>query len=329
MQTRLFGRTGIKISELVLGGGWVGGILIDPDDETKRQAMSRALEAGINWVDTAPLYGQGKSELALGWLLRECRPTPHLSTKVKLAADELADIPGAILRSIEASLRRLGRSAVDLVYLHNPIRAQAEPGELAVGLAQVLGPNGAIEGLERARDKGLTRFIGITAIGDAACLRQVVDTGRIDAAQIYYNVLNPSAGRAMPPAWTGQDFQNLLAACARHKVGTMAIRVLAAGVLATQVRHGREGLLTSNTTLPEEERKARALISALGNQYGTPAEAAIRFALSNRELSAAVIGLAKLEHLDIALKAAQAGALPTAALGAIETLYASDFGKAR
>ena len=96
MRYRPFGRTGLQVSELVFGGGWVGGILIHQDDGTKRAALQRALEAGVNWVDTAPSYGDGQSEAALGWLLREVEPTPYVSTKVRLDLGRLDDIPGQI-----------------------------------------------------------------------------------------------------------------------------------------------------------------------------------------------------------------------------------------
>jgi predicted aldo/keto reductase-like oxidoreductase len=79
MNHRTFGRSGIEISEIVFGGGGVGGILIHQDDATKREAIRRALAGGINWIDTAAMYGNGKSEEALGWLLPEAGATPYLS----------------------------------------------------------------------------------------------------------------------------------------------------------------------------------------------------------------------------------------------------------
>jgi aryl-alcohol dehydrogenase-like predicted oxidoreductase len=57
MRYRTFGRTGLQVSELVFGGGWVGGVLIHQDDQTKLATLRRALDAGINWIDTAPSYG--------------------------------------------------------------------------------------------------------------------------------------------------------------------------------------------------------------------------------------------------------------------------------
>ena len=66
MKRRVFGRSGIQVSEVVFGAGAVGGILIHQDDATKREAIRRALAGGINWIDTAAQYGNGKSEEALG-----------------------------------------------------------------------------------------------------------------------------------------------------------------------------------------------------------------------------------------------------------------------
>ncbi len=105
MKYREFGRTGLEVSELVFGGGAVGGILVHADDDTKLEALRRALKGGINWIDTAPTYGQGRSETALGWLLDEVEETPYLSTKVQIEIDELSDIPGQIERSLEATIR--------------------------------------------------------------------------------------------------------------------------------------------------------------------------------------------------------------------------------
>ena len=59
MRYRPFGRTGLEVSELVFGGGWVGGLLIHQDEASKLNATRRALDAGINWIDTAPSYGAG------------------------------------------------------------------------------------------------------------------------------------------------------------------------------------------------------------------------------------------------------------------------------
>jgi aryl-alcohol dehydrogenase-like predicted oxidoreductase len=325
MKYRTLGRTGLEISELVFGGGKVGGLLIFQDDETKRAAIRMALDGGINWIDTAPLYGDGKSEEALGWLLKEIDDTPYLSTKVGLDPDRLDDIPGEIERSVHASLKRLGRDSVDLLQLHNPISNTG--GRRAIAVDHVLARDAAADGLERMRDQGLTRFIGLTALGQAGDCRQVIDSGRFDTAQVYYNLLNPSAGRTLPAAWTGHDFTGVIAAARSQDMGLLAIRILASGVLATDLRHGRESVLGEASDIPTEERRAAAVFAALGADHGTRAQTAIRFVLANPDISGAIVGLAELSHLEGALGAVEAGPLPQEALDRLEAVYESGFGE--
>jgi len=326
MKHRKFGRTGVEVSEVVFGGGWVGGILIHKDDDTKRAAIRRAMEAGINWIDTAPSYGDGKSEEALGWLLQEIDDEPHLSTKVLLDLKRLDDIPGQVEASFAASLDRLRRKSVDLIYLHNPIAPETD--DKRIGLDRVLGDGGVLEAFERLRDRGVIRHFGITALGEAPAVKQVIASGRIDAAQVYYNMLNPSAGEAMPLAWTGHDLSNLIADCREHKVGVMNIRAFAAGVIATDQRTGREMIITDETQISEEERKARAVLEALGREHGTPAQTAIRFSLSNPDIDCVAVGMAEYRHLEEAITGAEMGPLPEAALKQLRALYATDFGRA-
>ena len=326
MRYRTFGRTGLRVSELVFGGGYVGGLLIHQDDETKRAALRRALDGGINLIDTAPAYGNGKSEEALGWLLREVDEEPYLATKFRIDPSRLDDIPGQIEASLHGSLRRLRRESVDLLQLHNAITPETAGRALAV--EHVLGRGGVADGLDRLRAQGLIRFAGITALGDTASCRRVVESGRFDSAQVYHNLLNPSAGRAaMPAGWSGQDFGGLIAACRAHGVAVMNIRVLAAGVLATEVRTGRENAIAEGAEIPEDERRARAAFEALGTAHGARAQTAIRFALGHPDIACVVVGLAELSHLEEALAAAEMGPLPDEAVARLERLYASDFGR--
>jgi D-threo-aldose 1-dehydrogenase len=326
MRKRRFGRTGLQVSELAFGGGYVGGLLILADDDTRRRALARAFEAGINWIDTAPLYGQGRSEEALGRLLAEFEERPYLSTKVGLDPAKLQDIPGEVERSVHASLKRLRRDSVDLLQLHSPIAAQPKTGALrTIGVDEVLRSGGVADALERMRSQGLTRFVGLTALGETPAIIRAIDSGRFDSAQVYYNLLNPSAARAMPPAWTGHDFSGVMAACKRHDTAVMCIRVLASGVLATDVRHGREVAVTDSADLDTEQRRAGAALSALGTAHGTRAQTAIRFALANPDLACVVVGLAELPHLDEALAAQAMGPLPADAIARLEPVYARGF----
>jgi D-threo-aldose 1-dehydrogenase len=326
MNYRRFGRTGLRVSEVVFGGGYVGGLMILADDDTRRRALRRALDAGVNWIDTAPLYGQGRSEEALGRLLAEVEVPPYLSTKVRLDLDKLSDSPGEIERSVHESLRRLKRDSVDLLQLHNQIGTRTGSGTLgAISVEDVLRKDGVADGLERMRKAGLTRFIGLTALGEATAIVRALQSGRFDSAQIYYNLLNPSAARAMPPAWSGHDFSGVCAACARHDVAMMGIRVFASGVLATDARHGREVVLTENSALDVETKRAQAAFAALGADHGTRAQAALRFALANPDFACFVVGLGEPAHLEEVIEAQAMGPLADEVIARLEPVYARGF----
>ena len=307
MKQRTFGRTGIQVSEVIFGAGAVGGIVIHKDDATKREAIRRAMAGGINWIDTAAQYGNGRSEEALSWLIPESGAKPHLSTKFSLDVDNLKDIPAQIEERFRASLARLKRPSVDLLQLHNRIGAKA--GGRVLTVEHILGKNGVADGLERLREKGLTRYMGITGIGEAAAVCEVIRSKRFDSAQVYYNLLNPSAGRSMPAAWTGQNMGGIIAACRENNVAVMAIRIFAAGVIAT------------------DERRTKAVFDAIGAGHGTRAQVALRFVLSSPDVSCAIIGSAELHHIDEALEAQKMGPLPADVLARLDTLYQTDFGR--
>jgi L-glyceraldehyde 3-phosphate reductase len=245
---------------------------------------------------------------------------------VELKAEDLVDIPGAIERSMQRSLERLRCESVTLLQLHNRIGAPGtEPTQRTLSVDDVLRDGGVADGLERMREQGLTRFVGLTALGEAPAICQAIDSGRFDSAQVYYNMLNPSAARRMPPGWRGHDFDGVVAACQRQDTAVMGIRVFASGVLATDERHGREAVLTEHSELDVESARARAALAAVGEGFGTRAQTALRFALANHDLACIVIGMAEPEHLEQAIAAAQAGPLPPDAVARLEPVYESGF----
>ena len=189
----------------------------------------------------------------------------------------------------------------------------------------MLRKDGVADGLERMRRQGLTRFIGLTALGEAPAIVRALDSGRFDSAQIYYNLLNPSAARAMPAGWSGHDFAGVCAACVRHGVAMMGIRVFASGALATDERTGREVVITENSALELEARRVRAALGALGPGHGTRAQTALRFALANPEFACFVVGLGEPSHLDEVIAAEAMGPLPADAIARLEAIYASGF----
>ncbi|MDZ7684535.1 MAG: aldo/keto reductase [Gammaproteobacteria bacterium] len=318
MQYRNFGTTGLEVSELVFGGGAVGGLLINADDDTKLAAIRRAMEAGINWIDTAPSYGDGKSEEALGWLLKEIDETPHISTKVSVDTSDF-DLVGQVERSVQASLERLKQDKVTLLQLHNPIGTETK-GRM-IGIADVLKPHGVLDALEAMKAQHLTDHIGITALGDTASIIKVLKSNRLASAQVYFNLLNPSAAISVPPAWPCYNFTGIVDTCVEHGVAPMNIRVFSAGVIATDERHGRERPLTPGDTVESETAKAKAMFDKLADQYGSRAQTAVRFALAQPRLACVVIGLAELAYLDEAIEAHTMGPLDDEALATIDAVY--------
>lgn len=333
MKYRPFGKTGLQVSEIVIGGGAVGGILIYADEDTRRAAIHRALAGGINWIDTAPLYGDGKSESAIGRLLEEvpAHRQPHISTKVRI--DPLSkDMRGQVERSVHQSLDRLRRDRVEVLILHNSVSSEHNEDGNLLTPDQVLDPGGAADALQNMVDQGFASFTGLTATGDTSAVQRVVESGRFSVAQVYYNLLNPSAGRSVPPGWIAQDYGNLIGRCVASGLAVMNIRVLAAGVIATDIRHGREasvagGLITSEQAIAADEERAKMVVQALRDRYGTRAQTAIRYALANPDISCIVVGMAELDHLEEALAAAELGPLPQEGLAAIDRLIDTDFGR--
>lgn len=322
MKTRRFGRLGWPVSELVIGGGIVGGILILRDEATRRAALERAVAAGIDWIDTAASYGDGVSEETIGRHLPTLSPRPRVSTKFRLEGTN--DIAGQIERSLGASLRRLCVDRIELLQLHNALGEGGGAGRLA--LEHVLGKDGVADVLDRLKSQGVIMASGFTAVGEArACIR-AAESGRFDSAQVYYNALNPSAAWERAPAgWPAQDFSGLLAACAKHGVAAMNIRVFAGGALTGAMRHERGVKITDGAELDRELARAAAVRRVLGDAYGTPAQAALRFALAEPRLSCIIIGLYELDHLEQALAAHEAGPLPAEALADLQPLWPSDF----
>ena len=323
MRYRSFGITDLPVSEIAFGGGAVGGLLINQDDDTKRAAIRQAVDAGVNWIDTAPMYGDGQSEAALGWLLEEMDADVYVSTKVFVNPQRMDDIRGEVEGSLEQSLKRLRMDRVDLFQLHNPLGQ----GEGALEPAVVLRDGGILDVMENLRDQDLCEHIGMTALGRRDDIVELIDSGRFASAQVYYNCLNPTAAMSeAPPGWTGHDFSGVVDACGRHGIAVMAIRVFAAGVIATEVRHGRESPpLTEGTGLETEEQRARAVFAELGGAEGSRAQTGLRYVLANEDVSCAVIGLSGTDQLVEALAVEDMDELPESTLASLATLQKNNF----
>ena len=331
MQTRRLGRTGIEVSVLGFGCGAVGGLMVNGSAADQERAVARALELGINYFDTAAMYGNGQSERNLGHVLKSLKPDLYLGTKVRVPAAERRNIAAAVTASLEASLQRLQRDHVDLFQLHNHILADGTDADLTPEI--VLGE--VVPAFERLRAQGKTRFFGITAVGDTAALHQVADSRTFDTAQVSYNMLNPSAGRKVAAGYPAHDFDDLLAHARNADMGVIAIRVLAAGALSgSEERHPlgspRVDPIGSGRDYRVDVERARRLEPIVREGYAASiVEAAIRYAIAHETVSTALVGYSTLEQLEYAAAAANKGPLPPAALDRLKTLQNEFVGEPR
>ncbi|MGC8475907.1 MAG: aldo/keto reductase [Acetobacteraceae bacterium] len=331
MQTRPLGRTGLLVSTLGFGCGAVGGLMVRAAPAERARAVAMAIDAGVTYFDTAPQYGNGLSETHLGEILKQLKAAVSLGTKVRIADADKADLAGAILRSMDASLGRLGREHVDLIQLHNPITEADAPGTISA--TRVLEE--VVPAFQRLVAAGKTRFFGVTAIGETAAVLRVVDSGAMFTGQVSYNLLNPSAGRAMPAGLPGQDYQRLLARMAQAGMGAIGIRALAGGALAGEaVRHAVASPppppIGSAATYEADLANAEVMRTLVTEGFAASmAEAALRFVITGDGISTALIGIASVEQLAAALDAVAKGPLPAAALERLEGLWRDLAGRAR
>lgn len=317
MEQRPLGGTGLRVSALGYGSGAVGGLFVKGGHDEQRRAVARALDAGITYYDTAPGYGNGASETNLGRVLTElaARDRVVVGTKVRLTPDDLSDPAAAIEASAEASLRRLGCEGVDLLQLHNAIVPDLADTDArgAVALATVRG--GIAAGLRRVVTRGLARHIGFTGLGDTGAVHAAAASGIFATVQCYFNAINPSAGHAGASAGE-QDFDGLIGVAADAGLGVIAIRVLAAGALATQPeRHANAGdpggPLVTGAAYPHDFNRAKDL-AWFATEAGLEStlEMAVRFALTQPGIATALVGYSDLAQLEDAIRWAARGPLP-------------------
>ena len=323
MEYRVLGRTNLRVSALGFGCGNVGGLMVRGTGAERERAVARALELGVNFFDTAPAYGDGVSEEHLGETLETLRAQCLVATKVRLGAEGLADPARAVTRSLETSLRRLRRERVDLLQLHDPVRAIRAAGEPGVG--EVL--EGILPAFEVLRRAGKVGFVGMTALGDTPAVHRILASRAVDTAQVCFNLLNPSAGFAVPPGFPGQDFDRLLTRTRAQRMGVVVIRVLAAGALSGDLTRHPVAVpavdpIASGPDYATDVGRARALRVLVDEGHaGSLVEAALRFPLGSDAVSTVLLGYSSLEHLEAAAAAVAKGPLSPDALARLEVCW--------
>jgi aryl-alcohol dehydrogenase-like predicted oxidoreductase len=272
MRYRALGQTGLTVSEIGFGCGLTAGLMVRGTPEERRAAVGRALELGITYFDTAPIYGGLQSEIHVGETLRDLAAKPIVATKVALEIEDLDNIPGAVYRSVEGSIRRLGLKWIEVLHLHNRIgRDRAPKPDIGVGalltVEDVLGPSGVCEAFDALKDRGLVRHVGCCSFGgDMECLAEVIDSGRFESMLTHFSLLNQTAFTPGVPSGRGKDYRQIGSRAADRGMGIVALKVLDGG---------------------EALRQASA-------------EEAIGFALARPEVSTVLVGFSEVAHVEAA-----------------------------
>jgi aryl-alcohol dehydrogenase-like predicted oxidoreductase len=332
METRVFGRSGLRLSILGFGCGAVGGLMVRGAPADQDRAIGLALDAGINYFDTAVQYGDGASETNLGRVMGGRRRSGiAVGTKVRVPSANFGAIAKTIAASMDGSLQRLKMDHVDIFHLHNPVTLGG--GGESLSVAQVR--NEVVPAFEALRAAGKTRFLGITAVGDTAALHQIIDAELIDSAQVSYNMLNASAATALPPNYPAQDYGRLFDHTQKAGVGVVGIRVLAGGALTGSAeRHptasaAPEPIGSAHSYAMDLERARRLMPLVTEGFASSLTEAAIRFAITHRAMGTILVGVATVEEFEGSVVAVLKGPLPQAALDRLGVLTAGFSGEQR
>ena len=329
MERAQLGRTGLQVSRLTFGCGAVGGLMTKGEASDQDNAVAWARDNGINFFDTAASYGNGVSESNLGRALAGNRDGLVISTKVGLGDADMSDIAGTVRRSLEDSLGRLKLDYIDLFQLHNTIGATDHRGTIHAD--QVLAE--VIPAFEQLRDAGKARYFGFTAKGAPDQLHQLVNADCFDSAQIFYNLLVPSAGETVAANYPADDFDRLLDAAHQHGVGAIGVRVLAGGALSGSEKRHPLGMtevapIGSDTTYAIDVKRGLQFQALVQEGFADSlTDLAIRYTISNPVLPTIEVGIATTDELQGATAAVNKGPLAAQALDRIRQIqsgFASD-----
>ena len=212
MRMRAFGRTGLRVSEIGYGGGR---IRRGEDEAALIRAVHRALDLGVNFIDTASSYAGGYSEEAIGRALKGRREGVVLATKTKAREHD------AILAETEGSLRRLGVETIDVLQFHG--------GWHTGDAAETILEGGCLDAYRRLRGEGKARFFGFSADGVSAGVERLIASGAFDMIQAHYNLLYQGAH----DLFSGEG---ILPAAEAQGMGIVTMRSTTSGVFQRLLR---------------------------------------------------------------------------------------------
>ena len=296
--TAQLGETGLEISRVGLGawaiggGGWEFGWGPQEDDESIA-AIHRALDLGVNWIDTAAAYGFGRSEQVVGRALEGLAPRPYVFTKCSLLEG-----PGrmvqhslkrdSILREADASLKRLGVDAIDLYQIHWPIPEEdVEEGWSA---------------LAELKQEGLVHHIGVSNF-DVEQLRRIQQIAPVETLQPQYSLVERDVEREILPYAEGE------------RIGVIVYSPMGSGLLTGRMTRERIATLADDDWRKHDPRFLEPRLSghlalvqrltAVAGRYGTtPGAVAVAWTLRNPAVDGAIVGFRSSDQVDPILAAA-------------------------
>ncbi len=298
MQRRRLGKSELEITRLglgawAIGGRWEWGWGSQEDDASIR-TIHCALERGINWIDTAPVYGLGHSEEVVARALAQTSYRPHVFTKCGLIWNELGHVShrlkrASIEREVDDSLRRLRVDVLDLYQVHWP-NPEGDVEE-------------ALETLAEAQSRGKVRYVGVSNFS-VEQLERVRPLAGVTSLQPPYSLAFPEVD------------EEILPYCAEHDVGVINYSPMASGLLSGKMTRERIQTLPEDDWRKKHRRfrdprlsrylKLADMLSEMGRGRGrTAGEVAIAWTLQHPAITGAIVGMRSPEQVDGVIGAAE------------------------
>ncbi len=280
MNYRVLGRTNLEVSAVSLGGAYLMGSDPAQHVENTRQVVQRAAELGINYIDTAPLYG--KSEILLGEALAQVTGKFHIATKVGYDPVDFDYRADSVLRSLERSVQRLRVDKLNIAQIHEVNMA---------GWKRIMEPGGTLEGLRAAQKQGLCDYIGITGRA-IPLLAQLAATGEFDTMLVYSDY-HPGTQLAAETVFPVAAAQNM---------GVVIGTPLANNLFAHEPQRSEALAKLEDAAMRQRVEQWLASITGLP---GTVPQQAFRFILGDARVSTVSSGAGNVAQLEEVAQAAQ------------------------
>ena len=321
LKYNLLGQTGIKVSEVGLGGAGIGHAWGVTTDEECNYLINYAMDNGINFYDTSPVYGNEKSEINLGNVFKNLSSTKRegliIATKIRFHNfEQLENMEDSIRRSIDRSLSNLNLDYIDLIQIHHQVghsrgkyKFRDNPPEFApiMTYSDCINFSNIISGIQT---EGKVRFTGLTGWNaDFSTISSLLKSKNFDTIQVLFNALNQSAG-GQPPILgeidqgsglnDNQSEGSIFELCQRHNVGVVGIRSHAAGAIVNML----DRIVNKEDSLYKMHQNASELDS-IAKKYGLSlAEMALIFCIKNSNITTTVPGVKNRQELNQSINCA-------------------------